>query len=59
MLKYTKPSGLVIEIGDTQANISIAKQLGWVLFNEKASETEKEPPKKPREKKKRELRENT
>ena len=52
MLKYPKPSGLVIEIGDTQANISIAKQLGWVLFNEGASETEKKSSEKPREKKK-------
>lgn len=30
MIKYKRPSGTEIEVGDTQANRDTAKKLGWV-----------------------------
>ena len=31
MLKYTRPSGSVIEVNDTEGNRNAARKLGWVL----------------------------
>ena len=51
MLKYKKPSGAVIDIGDTPANIELAKKLGWVRYEE-ASTAEKKPTEAPNKEKK-------
>ena len=35
MIKWIKPSGLEIETGDNDANIALAKSLGWVRAKSK------------------------
>jgi len=38
MIKYKRPSGSIIEVGDTDGNRATAEKFGWVLVGSETAE---------------------